>query len=189
MTPLCRSVGWLVSWSVGPLFTIYFFWRFWGFRAYRSCPDVLVTFCSTDPAHPHATRVDVYPALFFGLSMNLIWQFVFFWGGGEGAAVWWKRRTVGHKRDFVSSSVCSLISPSNKLLTSLKSALSGLKPVLWGLKSNPQPVDQPSKACLLRSSFKPKICHLSPFNFHQSSQASYQPCQPLDSPYQAWNQL
>ena len=33
--------------------------------AYCSCPNALVTFSSTAPAHPHATRVAVYPALFF----------------------------------------------------------------------------------------------------------------------------
>ena len=31
----------------------------------RSSPDSLVTFSSTAPAHPHATRVAVYPALFW----------------------------------------------------------------------------------------------------------------------------
>ena len=58
-----RSVGRLVGWSVfRSLF--YFFWRFWAFWAYSSCPDALVTFSSTASAHPHATRVAVYPALF-----------------------------------------------------------------------------------------------------------------------------
>ena len=40
------------------------FWCFWAFWEYGSCPDALVTFSSTAPAHPHATRVAVYPALF-----------------------------------------------------------------------------------------------------------------------------
>ena len=40
-------------------------WRFLAFQAYGSCPDTLVTFSSTAPAHPHATRVAVYPALLY----------------------------------------------------------------------------------------------------------------------------
>ena len=34
------------------------------FWANGSCLDALVTFSSTAPAHPHATRLAVYPALF-----------------------------------------------------------------------------------------------------------------------------
>ena len=30
------------------------FWCFWAFWEYGSCPDALVTFSSTAPAHPHA---------------------------------------------------------------------------------------------------------------------------------------
>ena len=73
-TPLCRSVGrsvgesvsgyWfgrLVGQSVCPHFT---FWRFSAFWAYYFCPVALLTFFSTTPAHPHATGVAVYPALF-----------------------------------------------------------------------------------------------------------------------------
>ena len=63
-TLLCRSVGRSVSWSVGRLVPFLLFRRFWAFWAYGSCPDALVTFSSTAPAHPHATRVAVYPALF-----------------------------------------------------------------------------------------------------------------------------
>ena len=37
---------------------------FWAFWAYSSCPDALVSFSSTVPAHLHATRVAVYQALF-----------------------------------------------------------------------------------------------------------------------------
>ena len=55
-----RSVGWSVGRLVSPLFT---FWRFWAFWAHSSCPDDPVTFSNTAPAHPHATRVAVYPAL------------------------------------------------------------------------------------------------------------------------------
>ena len=55
-----RSVGRSVSWLVPFLL----FWRFWAFWAYCSCPNALVTFSSTAPAHPHATGVAVYPALF-----------------------------------------------------------------------------------------------------------------------------
>ena len=49
--------------SVGRLVPFLLFWRFLAFRAYGSCPDALVT-SNTAPAHPHATRVAVYPALF-----------------------------------------------------------------------------------------------------------------------------
>ena len=55
-----RLVGWLVGQSPFLLF-----WRFWAFWAYGSYSDALVTFSSTAPAHPHATRVAVYPALFY----------------------------------------------------------------------------------------------------------------------------
>ena len=55
------SVSLLVGRSVGPIFTFSAFWAFW---ACGSCPDALVTFSSTAPAYPHATRVAVYPALF-----------------------------------------------------------------------------------------------------------------------------
>ena len=76
-TPLCRSVGrvvgWLVGWLVGPRFILLAFLRF--FRMWLlpkcpgdllqhcSCPNALVTFSSTAPAHPHANVVAVYPAL------------------------------------------------------------------------------------------------------------------------------
>ena len=39
------------------------FWGFWAFWAYSTCPDDPVTFSSTAPAHPHATRVAMHPAL------------------------------------------------------------------------------------------------------------------------------
>ena len=58
------SVGRLVGWSVGRLVPFLVFWCFWVFWAYGSCPDALVTFSSTAPAHPHVTRAAVYPALF-----------------------------------------------------------------------------------------------------------------------------
>ena len=48
---------------VGPLVPFLLFRRFLAFCTYSSCPDALVTFSSTAPAHPHATRVAVYPAL------------------------------------------------------------------------------------------------------------------------------
>ena len=56
-----RSVGWSVGWSVGPILLFRHFWAFWAFWACGSCPDALVTFSSTAPAQPHATRVPVYP--------------------------------------------------------------------------------------------------------------------------------
>ena len=53
-----RLVGRLVGRSVGRLVgSLFTFW------AYGSCPDAPVTFSSTAPAHPHAARVAVYPAL------------------------------------------------------------------------------------------------------------------------------
>ena len=52
---------------VGRLVPFLLFWRFWAFLAYGSCPDALVTFSSTAPAHPHATWVAVYPALFISI--------------------------------------------------------------------------------------------------------------------------
>ena len=63
------SVGWLVGWlvgqSIGRSVPFLLFQGFWAFWAYSSCQDTLVTFSSTAPAHPHSTRVAVYPALFF----------------------------------------------------------------------------------------------------------------------------
>ena len=49
------------SFSLLVLFLL--FWRIWAFWAYGACPDAQVTF-STAPAHPHITRVAMYPALF-----------------------------------------------------------------------------------------------------------------------------
>ena len=45
--------------SVGPSVTLYFL----GFWPHCSCPNDLVT-SITAPAHPHATRVAMYPSLF-----------------------------------------------------------------------------------------------------------------------------
>ena len=70
-SPLCRSVGW----SVGPFLL---FRRFWAFWAYCSCPDALLSFSSTAPAHLHATRVAVYPALFDYILVTL-WPCVWSW--------------------------------------------------------------------------------------------------------------
>ena len=50
--------------SVGRSVPFWLFRRFWAFWAYGSCPDALLTFSSTAPARPHATRVAVYLALF-----------------------------------------------------------------------------------------------------------------------------
>ena len=50
--------------SVGPLVShTLLFWRLWGFWLYRSCPNAPLT-SNMAPAHPHATGVAVYPALF-----------------------------------------------------------------------------------------------------------------------------
>ena len=55
-TPLC--------WSVGPsVCHTLLFWHLWGFWLYRSCPNAPLT-SNMAPAHPHATGVAVYPALF-----------------------------------------------------------------------------------------------------------------------------
>merc|ERR1712105_294573 len=60
-----RSVGPLVRWSVRPLVRhTLLFRRLWGFWLYRSCPNAPLT-SNMAPAHPHATGVAVYPALFF----------------------------------------------------------------------------------------------------------------------------
>ena len=59
-TPLCRSV----RRSVGPLVRhTLLFRRFIAFWPYRSCPNAPET-SNMAPAHPHATGVAVYPALF-----------------------------------------------------------------------------------------------------------------------------
>ena len=65
----------LVGWSV--LFLL--FRHFWAFWAHSSCPNALVTFSSTAPAHPHETGVAVYLALFSLYSMivfvcNISWR-------------------------------------------------------------------------------------------------------------------
>ena len=49
--------------SVCPSVTLYFFLGFCGFWLHCSCPNDLVTSIKA-PAHPHATGVAVYPALF-----------------------------------------------------------------------------------------------------------------------------
>ena len=63
-TQLCLSVGLSVSQSVGPLVHhILLFLFFCGLWPHCSCPNDQVT-SNTAPAHPHATEVAVYPALF-----------------------------------------------------------------------------------------------------------------------------
>ena len=53
-----------VSPSVGPsVRETLLFWRLWGFWLNRSCPNAPLTL-NMAPAHPHATGVAVYPALF-----------------------------------------------------------------------------------------------------------------------------
>ena len=59
------SVRPLVCPSVGPSVRhTLLFQRLWGFWLYRSCPNAPLT-SNMAPAHPHATGVAVYPALFF----------------------------------------------------------------------------------------------------------------------------
>ena len=60
-------VGQSVGWSVPFLL----FWRFWAFWAYCSCLKAMMTYSSTAIAHPHATRVAVYPALFALILVSL----------------------------------------------------------------------------------------------------------------------
>ena len=55
-----RYVGTSVRRSVSRSVPLILFRRFLAF-----CADALVTFPSTAPAHPHATRVGVYPALLY----------------------------------------------------------------------------------------------------------------------------
>ena len=62
-TPLCRSIRPSVRPSVGPSVTLYFFFGFCGLWPHCSCPNDQVT-SNTAPAHPHATGVVLYPALF-----------------------------------------------------------------------------------------------------------------------------
>ena len=57
-TPLCPSVGWLVGRSHFTFFMISIF------GPYCFSPNGLVI-SNMAPAHPHATSVAVYPALFF----------------------------------------------------------------------------------------------------------------------------
>ena len=54
------------------------FWRCWAFWAHWSCPDAPVTFSSTAPTHPHATRVAVYPAMLFLLTHRKFKSQVYF---------------------------------------------------------------------------------------------------------------
>ena len=63
-TPCCWSVRPLVRQSVRPLVHhTLLFWRLWGFWLCCSCRNAPLTSIMA-PAHPHATRVAVYPALF-----------------------------------------------------------------------------------------------------------------------------
>ena len=57
------SVSWSVGWSVGRLRLAFFgvYRQFWG---YCSCPTAWLVNFITAPAHPHATGVAVYTALF-----------------------------------------------------------------------------------------------------------------------------
>ena len=74
---------------VGRLVPFLLFQHFWASWAYYSCPDALVTFSSTAPAHPHATKVAVYPALlFFKMSRWLDW-----WER-ENEIYWKHQRTI-----------------------------------------------------------------------------------------------
>ena len=55
--------------SVGRLVPILLFRRFRAFWAHCSYPNTTVTFSITAPAHAHATRVTVYPALFLCMAV------------------------------------------------------------------------------------------------------------------------
>ena len=54
------SVGWLVGWSDGPPSTFLRFWAFWAYCSYSNAQVTSIT----ATAHPRATGVAVYPALF-----------------------------------------------------------------------------------------------------------------------------
>ena len=72
-----RSVS---QWSVPIIPFGVFFFVFW---AYCSCANALVTFSITAPAHPHAIRVAMYPALFQNGSIFFLyypWLLVPDWG-------------------------------------------------------------------------------------------------------------
>ena len=58
--PLC----WLVGRSVGPSVAVSFFRRLWAVFALLLLPNRLNNLFITAPAHPHATSVAVYKALF-----------------------------------------------------------------------------------------------------------------------------
>ena len=80
-------VGPSVGWLVGPLLLLRRFWAFW---AYCSYPDVLLSFSSTAPAHLHATRVVVYPALFDYVVVTLslcVWSWVHDYMASVGCSV------------------------------------------------------------------------------------------------------
>ena len=49
-TLLCRSVGWLFGWSIGPLFTFLSFLSFLRIRLLPRCPGDLLHNCSCPPA-------------------------------------------------------------------------------------------------------------------------------------------
>ena len=82
-------VGPSVGWLVGPLLL---FWRFWAFWAYCSCPDALLSFSSTAPAHLNATRIAVYPALFDYVLVTL-WPCVWLWVHYNMVSVGWSVST------------------------------------------------------------------------------------------------
>ena len=58
---LCYAVGWMVGQSVGCLSLNS---NGIAYLVYCSCPNSIVTFSSTVPAHPHATGLAVYLASF-----------------------------------------------------------------------------------------------------------------------------
>ena len=81
-TPLCRSVSPSVHWTVSPLGrwsifvsvcpSVHHTLLFLGFRVlwpHCTCPNDLVASIAA-PAHPHATGVAVYPALFFPFTFS-----------------------------------------------------------------------------------------------------------------------
>ena len=75
-TPPCRLVGWSV-----PFLTFLAFLSFLSLRLLPRCPSDLLQHLS---AHPHATRVALYPALLRLLLLLLLLLFLLLWDDGGG---------------------------------------------------------------------------------------------------------
>ena len=73
-----RYAGRSICPSVSQSATLCFCGRFWRFLHYCSCPNAWEVVFITAPAHPHATLVAVYPALFsFVMFCLFVYLFVY----------------------------------------------------------------------------------------------------------------